>query len=471
MAVVRDGRRHRAGLEAVTLDVADADMMRVLVALNDGDLEDIVPDADLLGVARVGRDDLAGDHAEHGARAGLDEVLCLQVRDVEGFVGALDKVRVDLGRFKGRDGLAVKHQLALLVDLENIEILEVVDHDKVREEARRDRAAVVEQEIARGMVARAFDGNDRINARFDGPAHDVVDVALFEQVVRVLVVGAEHAVGVVLRREQREQRVEVAGRCALADHDVLSALELGERVFHGTALVVGVHARSDVGVQVVACEARGVAVDLLVVRLRGDDLFQHLLVGVRDADVVHHFGQALDAVVLVERVDRAVIEYRAGFVERRRGHAGGQHEAHVERQILRGLQHIFNAVRAHDVGDLVRVGDDGRGAVRDDGVGKLLRGDERALKVDVRIDKAGQHELAAHVDLHFALVMLAHAGDQSLGHSDVAMAELIAEDVHIGRVFEHEVGLLPARRHLDDVELLVQLAVDLARVTFPICHA
>ncbi len=119
----------------------------------------------------------------------------------------------------------------------------------------------------------------------------------------------------------------------------------------------------------------------------------------------------------------------------------------------------------------MRVGDDACGAVRDDGVGKFLRGDERALQVDVRIDEAGQHELAAHVDLDLALVMLAHAGDQTLGHGNVAMAELVAEDVHVGRVFQNKVGLLPPRSHLDDVELLVQLAVDLARVTFPICHA
>ena len=229
------------------------------------------------------------------------------------------------------------------------------------------------------MVTRAFDGDDRVDARLDGTAHDVVDVALFEQIVRVLVVRAEHAVGVILRCEQREQRVEVARGRALANHDVLSALELGDGILHGAALVVGIDAGGDVGVQVVARKAGGVAVDFFVVRLRGDDLFEHLLVGVRDADIVHHFGQTLDAVVLVERVDRAVVEHRAGFVERCRRHAGGQHEAHVYGKILGGLQHILDAVGAHDISDLVRVGDDGRGAVRNDGVGKFLGGNERAL--------------------------------------------------------------------------------------------
>ena len=179
-------------------------MVRVLVALDDGNFQDVVLNADLFGVARIGRDDLAGHHAEHRARAGLDKVRGLKVRNVERLVRALDEVRIDLGRFKRRDGLAVEHQLALLVDLKDVEVVEIVDHDKVRKKARCDRAAVVEQEVARGVVARAFDGDDRVDARFDGTAHDVVDVALFEQVVRVLVVRAEHAVGVILRCEQRE---------------------------------------------------------------------------------------------------------------------------------------------------------------------------------------------------------------------------------------------------------------------------
>ena len=252
VAVVRDGCRHRAGLEAVALDVADADVVRVLVALDDGNFQDVVLNADLFSVARIGRDDLAGHHAEHRARAGLDKVRGLKVRNVERLVRALDEVRIDLGRFKRRDGLAVEHQLTLLVDLKDVEVVEIVDHDKVRKKARCDCAAVVEQEVARGVVARAFDGDDRVDARFDGTAHDVVDVALFEKVVRVLVVRAEHAVGVILRCEQREQRVEVARGRALADHDVLSALELGDGILHGAALVVGIDAGGDVGVQVVA---------------------------------------------------------------------------------------------------------------------------------------------------------------------------------------------------------------------------
>ena len=90
--------------------------------------------------------------------------------------------------------------------------------------------------------------------------------------------------------------------------------------------------------------------------------------------------------------------------------------------------------------------------------------------MDVRVHKAGQHELAAHVDLDLALVMLAHAGDQAGSHGDIAAAELVAEHIHIGRVLQNEVGLLPSRRDLYHMELFVELAVDPARVAFLVCH-
>ena len=75
------------------------------------------------------------------------------------------------------------------------------------------------------MVAGGLDGDDGIDAVFvDGLAGDIVDVALFQQVARVFVVGAEHAALGVLRREQRGQCLEVARGGALADHDELAAL-------------------------------------------------------------------------------------------------------------------------------------------------------------------------------------------------------------------------------------------------------
>ena len=139
--------------------------------------------------------------------------------------------------------------------------------------------------------------------------------------------------------------------------------------------MVGVNARRDVGIEVFSEQARRVAVDLLVVRLRGDDLGDDLFIVVDDAVRVHHLGQALHSRIVIERVDRAVVKIRTGFVHRRGRHAGRKHEPHINGKPLRRLEHVVDAIGSHDVCDLVGVRDDGRRAVRQRGSDKFLGAD------------------------------------------------------------------------------------------------
>ena len=69
--------------------------MRVLVALHDGDLQNVVLRVDGVGIARVRRDDLAGDQPDDAARTGVVEVLRRQVGNMERVVRALDEVILD----------------------------------------------------------------------------------------------------------------------------------------------------------------------------------------------------------------------------------------------------------------------------------------------------------------------------------------------------------------------------------------
>ena len=464
VGVVGDAGGHGAGLQAVALDIAQADVVGVLMPLDDGDLENVVLHVDVVNVAGVLGDDLPGYQTDDGVGTAVLEIVRCQLAEVEGVMGAVDQIGVDLRRGEVTK-LAVIHQLTPLIDHFNIEILEIINDNEIGQIAGGDGAAVIEQEVAGGGVAGGLYGDDGVNAQRNGLFHDVVDMTLFQEVVGVLVVSAEHAAIHILAAQQGDKCLQIAGGGALADHDELAALQLGQSVIQIGALVVGVHAGGYVGVEVVAAEAGGVAVDLLVVRLRGDDLFHYLGVAVHGAHKVHHFGKTLYAGVVIEGVDGAVIQHGAGFVQRRGGYAGGQHEAHVHRQILRGLEHVLDAVGAHDVGDLVGVGDDGGGAVGQNGLGKLRRADQRAFQMDMGIQKAGQHELAADVYLHMTVV-LAHAYDKPLGNGDVAVTQLIGEDIDIGGVFQHQIGGDTAGGHVDDMELFVELAVDLAGIAF-----
>ena len=464
VGVVGDAGGHGAGLQAVALDIAQADVVGVLMPLDDGHLEDIVLHVDVVDIAGVLGDDLPGHQTDDGVGTAVLEIVRCQLAEVEGVMGAVDQIGVDLRRGEVTK-LAVIHQLAPLIDHFNIEILEIINDNEVGQIPGGDGAAVIEQEVAGGGVAGGLYGDDGVNAQRNGLFHDVVDMTLLQQVIGVLVVGAEHAAIHILAAQQGDKCLQIAGGGALADHDELAALQLGQSVIQIGALVVGVHAGGYVGVEVVAAEAGGVAIDLLVVRLRGDDLFHYLRVAVDGAHKVHHFGKTLYAGVVIEGVDGAVIQHGAGLIQGRGGHAGGQHEAHIHRQILRGLEHVLDAVGAHDVGDLMGVGDDGGGAVGEDGFGKLRGADQRTFQMDMGIQKAGQHELAADIYLHMAVV-LAHAYDKPLGNGDVAVPQLIGEDIDIGGVFQHQIGGDTAGGHVDDMEFFVELAVDLAGIAF-----
>ena len=109
------------------------------------------------------------------------------------------------------------------------------------------------------------------------------------------------------------------------------------------------------------------------------------------------------------------------------------------------------------------VRDDGGGAVGQDGLDKLPGGDHGALQVDVGVNEPGQDNPAGHVHLRLPAV-LAHAHDQPLRHGDVAVTDLVAEHVDVGGVFQHQIRLLPACRHLHNPQFLVQLAVDSAGI-------
>ena len=64
--------------------------------------------------------------------------------------------------------------------------------------------------------------------------------------------------------------------------------------------MVGIDARRDIGSQILTGQAGRMTVDLLVVRLRRNDLGDDFLVAADDTDIVHHLGKALHAGVVIE---------------------------------------------------------------------------------------------------------------------------------------------------------------------------
>ena len=281
----------------------------------------------------------------------------------------------------------------------------------------------------------------------------------------MLVVGAEHAAVIVLRRQKRHEGLQVPGGGALPDHNELSQAQLGQSVRQIVTLMIGVNPGGDVSIQGFAGQIRGVAVDFFMMSLSRHNFGHGAGVPAGDAGVVHHFGQSLDPGMLKKGVDGVVVQIGARLVQRRRRDAGGNHETHVHRQPLGGLQHVVDAVRPHDVGDFMGIADHCGGTVGQDGPGELSRGYQGALQVDVRVQKTGADDFSAHVGFLHACVR-ADPGDESFHHGDVGGAQLVGKYVDIGGVFQNQVCFLATGCHFDDALLFLQLPVDFPGVTF-----
>ena len=91
-----DGGGYRAGFQAVALNVADADVMGVLVPFHNGDLQHIIFHIDAVRVPGVHRGDLAVHHTDDAPGTLLGEVLGGEGRHMEGLVGPLHQIRLDL---------------------------------------------------------------------------------------------------------------------------------------------------------------------------------------------------------------------------------------------------------------------------------------------------------------------------------------------------------------------------------------
>lgn len=470
VAVVGDRGGYCACFQAVALQIANADVAGVLVAFYYGHFQDIMIQVHSLGIALIFRDDLAVDHADDDLAAGFCEVCGGENGQVEGIVGLGVQVGGDLGLGEINDLALAVCQLAALIDGDHVEILQVFHNGKVGKIARRDGAPVVQQKVPGCMEAGDLNDLDGIGAHADSFPTDVVDVALFQEVAGMLVVGAEHAAVIVLRRfDQGHQGFQVPGGGAVPNHDELAQAQLVQGVLRVGALVVGVDAGGDVGVQSFSGEARRMAVDFLVVGLGGDDFGGGGAVGSHDAGIVHHLGKAQNTGMLKETVDVPVVQVGAAFVHGGGGDAGGHHEHRVHGQVLGGGKHIVNAVGAHDIGDLVGVGDDRGGAVGNDGPDKFAGAYQAGFQVDVGVDEAGADDFAGHIHF-FDPFVLAKAHDQALGNGNILGFQFSGEDIHVGGVFQNEICFLAASRSVDDVQLLDQLAVDHAGPGFSVAH-
>ncbi len=101
----------------------------------------------------------------------------------------------------------------------------------------------------------------------------------------------------------------------------------------------------------------------------------------------------------------------------------------AERAVFSVVEHEANAFQTQHVGDLVRVGDDGRDAARHYRSRKLARRHQRTFDVNVSVDESGADVTAAQIDYVPRFIAFAQAGDARADNGNVGGIDFASEDV------------------------------------------
>ena len=213
-----------------------------------------------------------------------------------------------------------------------------------------------------------------------------IDVSL-QQIVRVLVVGAEHHPAGV-GGDQGVEGVKVAGRRAFSDQDAHPRRQLVLGLFEGGALVVGADSRLGVTPCRLPRQSGGMAVHGEATVTGQSELGEDRGVLVENRGEVHHLGKVQHLRPVEQGRDLVASQRRTGGFEVGRRHAGRRAEEDLEVGGGGVFQHVAHTVNTEYVRYFVRVRNRGHRAVSGRDAAELRRHQHRAFDVDVGIDEA-----------------------------------------------------------------------------------
>ena len=162
------------------------------MALDDRHLDDILLGIYGLGITLVFREDLSGDHADTALGAGNGKIFRLQNRQMEGVRGQFFQIIGDLRLREGEHLPLVKDQTALFVNGLDLEIGQIIHNGKVSQISGGNGAPVVQQEVPGRVQTCHLHHLNGVSAQSHCLAADVIHVSFFQQIIGMLVIGAEH---------------------------------------------------------------------------------------------------------------------------------------------------------------------------------------------------------------------------------------------------------------------------------------
>ena len=265
------------------------------------------------------------------------------------------------------------------------------------------------------------------------------DPAFLQQHIRRHVIGADGDLrGEVRQRFQRRDDIRQQIGVRAADLDRQSGAQFFQRVVRRGQFMIGGDAGGEVGLQVSAAQAAGVAFNQFAAVETGLDNLLHPLAAVQHAVHIHHFRHAAHF-----RPAEHGLHFRAGEIGAGHFEAGGGGDArrrgdhHLQRQVAAGVYRVAHALDAEDVGQLMRIPEHRGGALGEDDFGVALGWQMRAFEVHVGVHQAGR-QVATGQGTHFMGVGAAAAGVDAGDH--------LADDTDVS-------GANFARGHIDDLRI------------------
>lgn len=242
------------------------------------------------------------------------------------------------------------------------------------------------------------------------------------------------------------QGLEIVNEGAGPEIHVDAAAQFFHHFLRRGTLVVAARAAQTVGRQLFPGDVGGVTLE---VHAPLDALVNdavHPVAGLIDADKVHDLGDAHHIVHIQNLAHLFSTEGSAGaFQLRHGGHTGGSQHILPQGGFLGVVQHEADALHAHHVANLVRIGTDGGGAPGEDGPAQVFGDHHGAFQMHVSVDIAGDQvaALAIVYGLGRQFRMFADLADpyhKAVQHVYLSGIDLASKHVEVLYVFYSQVA-------------------------------
>ncbi len=264
---------------------------------------------------------------------------------------------------------------------------------------RRNRAYFAFQaKMLRGVQCRHLDRCHRLQPLRNGMAHDPVHMPIADQRQRVAIIGAKNEVARVEAAlgYGRDLLGHIVPRGAKPQHCAHSLTHTRDGIFFLRAFMIVGGTTCGIGVKRASEIARGiVAANGLICRLRSRYFGQHLRIASFHAGEVHHFAKPDDIGPAhgfrhILRADGCAACFEAG----RARHAARHLHPDIDGQRHGFVMHEPHAAHSEHIGDLMRIDEHGRGAMRDHRAREFRHRQHAAFDMHMSVAKTG-HEIAA----------------------------------------------------------------------------